>query len=155
MSFFFLQGALWGVAYEVVGRSDILRVLGYLNEREKELGGYTTLIEDFHSREGGEVIKVLVYTATQQNKLYLGHSNLAAMAMEIVKANGHAGSNIEYVTRLATYVRENIPEENDVHLFTLEKYVLYLKQHSNRVDHITLKPIIALTYDQLVDSVRT
>lgn len=80
---------------------------------------------------------------------------MAAMAMEIVKANGHAGSNIEYVTRLATYVRENIPEENDDHLFTLEKYVLCLKQHSNRVDHTTLEPIIALTYDQLVDSVRT
>ena len=145
---------MWGVAYEVVGRTHILKALGYLNKTEKELGGYTTLIEDFHLRKGNNVRKVLVYTATPENDLFLGPCNMATMTMEIVTANRHAGSNIEYVTRLAEYVRKNIPEENDMHLFTLEKYIWYLTQRKN-VDRITPEPIIALTYDRLVDPVRT
>lgn len=142
------------MAYEVVGRDYILKALGYLNKRETALGGYTTLVEDFYSRNG-ELRKVLIYTATSDNELYLGPCDMATMAMEITTANGHAGSNVEYVIRLAEYVRKHIPEDNDVHLFTLEKYICYLTQRRKTVERNLSESIIALTYDRLVDVVRT
>lgn len=145
------KDCVWGVAYEVIGRDYILKALGYLNRREKELGGYTTLIEDFYSRNG-EQRKVLVYTATSDNELYLGPGDMDTMAIEIVAAHGNSGPNAEYVIRIADYIRQNIPEDNDTHLFTLVKHICDLVQQSKTVENIP-EPI--LTYDRLVDPVRT
>lgn len=127
--------------------------MSYLNKRESKLGGYNTVVENFFARNK-ETRKVLVYTATTENEHYLGPCNMATMATEIMSANGEAGSNTEYVTRLAEYVRKHIPEEKDLHLFTLEKYILYLTQRRN-VTHRVNDTVIPLTYDRLIGEIRT
>lgn len=144
---------VWGVAYKITGRNHILKALSYLNKRESKLGGYNTVVENFFARNQ-EIRKVLVYTATTENEHYLGPCNMATMATEIMSAKGEAGSNTEYVTRLAEYVRKHIPEEKDLHLFTLEKYILYLTQRRN-VNHHVNDTVIPLTYDRLIGEIRT
>ena len=64
-----------------------------------------------------------MYAATQRNSYYLGDSDVDTMSSEIVDAHGHCGSNVEYVVNLAEYCRNNIPEDNDPHLFELERKV--------------------------------
>ena len=66
---------------------------------------------------------VIVYAATQSSSYYLGDSDLDTMSSEIVDAHGLAGSNVEYVVNLAEYCRNYIPEDNDPHLFGLERRV--------------------------------
>lgn len=68
-------------------------------------------------------VQVLLYTATSDNDLYLGPDDIASMARQIVSASGTAGSNVEYVTKIADYVRKYIPEDLDSHLFVLDAKV--------------------------------
>ena len=136
-----------------MGQADILKALDDLNTRERKLGGYIALVSDFYPRGEKASKKVLVYMATPENELYRGPRNMVTMATEISMANGHAGSNVEYVTRLADYVRENIPEDNDEHLFTLDKCVRYLTERRQWANRIAKERVIALPYNNMVGPV--
>ncbi|KAK6181382.1 hypothetical protein SNE40_009242 [Patella caerulea] len=117
----------WGVAFKVCGKAEIMKALNYLNTRECELGGYTTLVTEFHPRENpNQTLTVLCYTATNDNILYLGPTSYLDMASQVVSARGKAGSNVEYVTKIAEYVKAFIPEDNDEHLFSLDKEIRFL-----------------------------
>ena len=45
------------------------------------------------------------------------------MVSQIIAAQGTNGTNIEYIAKLADYFRNNVPEETDSHLFTLDKMI--------------------------------
>lgn len=118
------QGVVWGQAFKVKGEE----ALPYLNRRECELGGYLTTISTFFprtSRTGSSVkpFPVVLYMATPSNNLWLGDSPLSDIANQIVDCTGNSGHNVEYLLRLAEFVRDNIPEAVDEHLFTLEMLV--------------------------------
>lgn len=121
ITFSFPQGRAWGVAYEIKGTESVTKALTYLNVRETQLGGYSTLVTEFEPREqGSEPLSVLVFTVTEDNQYYLGETDIPSMAKQIVTARGAAGTNVEYVTKIADYVRHYVPEDKDDHLFTLD-----------------------------------
>ena len=66
---------------------------------------------------------MLVYAATPKNPLYLGPANLQHIAVQIASARGQAGFNVEYLVRLADFMRKEVPDFDDEHLFELEKLV--------------------------------
>ena len=84
------------------------------NDRDQEDGDVTVTSEPF---------PVLSFTAPASSRLYLGPADVSAMARQVVAARGQAGPNSEYVLRTAEYVRRHIPEDQDRHLFELERVV--------------------------------
>ncbi|GAB1608645.1 putative glutathione-specific gamma-glutamylcyclotransferase 2 [Argonauta hians] len=117
---------VWGVAYEVCGQANIEDALSHLNTRETKLGGYLCIETQFHPRVliDEQEINVICYTATNNNSQYLGPCDTERMAEQIIRASGTCGSNTEYVLKLAKFIRDYIPEDNDEHLFSLEKEIL-------------------------------
>lgn len=65
----------------------------------------------------------LLYVATPSNRLWLGDAPLPLMAHQIVECRGATGHNVEYLLRLAEYMRDAAPEADDDHLFSLEQLV--------------------------------
>jgi len=110
---------VWGLAFQVRGEA----ALPYLNNRECDLGGYRTTLSMFHPRNSDQSFPVLLYVATPSNKHWLGDGSLPSIADQIVESEGNSGHNVEYLLRLADFVRENVPEASDDHLFGLEKLV--------------------------------
>ncbi|XP_071535248.1 putative glutathione-specific gamma-glutamylcyclotransferase 2 [Panulirus ornatus] len=122
------DGATWGVAYELTGEA----ALRYLEAREVALGGYTTAVVTFFPRDG--VLKpfpVLLYIATPASREWAGQAPLHEIATQITQCSGPSGHNVEYLLRLAEFMRENIPEGYDDHLATLEALVrLRIKENN-------------------------
>uniref|UniRef100_A0A452H7J6 Gamma-glutamylcyclotransferase n=1 Tax=Gopherus agassizii TaxID=38772 RepID=A0A452H7J6_9SAUR len=112
----------WGVAYEVCGEQ-IAASLQYLNMREAVLGGYDTKLVKFHpqDKEAEEPILALVYIATPQNPTYLGPASEEDIAAQIIVSSGRSGHNIEYLLRLADFMRYFCPQVEDEHLFSIEE----------------------------------
>ena len=50
----------------------------------------------------------------------------SVMRMQVVRSHGLSGSNVEYVTRLADFVRRHIPLDDDRDLFQLDARVRQL-----------------------------
>ncbi|KAI1895484.1 hypothetical protein AGOR_G00106740 [Albula goreensis] len=116
----------WGVAYEVTG-SQIEESLKYLNVREAALGGYVTKVVKFIPREEGHLPHLaLVYIATCDNPIYLGPASPEEIAAQISTCKGKTGHNIEYLLRLAEFMRLHCPEVEDEHLFSIEAATLAL-----------------------------
>ncbi|XP_053923618.1 glutathione-specific gamma-glutamylcyclotransferase 1 [Cuculus canorus] len=115
----------WGVAYEVRGEQ-IAASLQYLNVREAVLGGYDTKLVKFHPQEKDveEPILALVYIATPQNPSYLGPASEEDIAAQIIVSSGCAGHNIEYLLRLADFMRFFCPQAEDKHLFSIEEALI-------------------------------
>lgn len=120
------EGICWGCAYKVTG--DL--AISYLEQRECTLGGYMTAYTKFYPRLctefsglSGEAFPVLLYIATPSNDYWMGDDSLETMADQIVSASGPSGHNVEYLLRLATFMREEIPGVHDEHLFGLESLV--------------------------------
>ncbi|NXH77539.1 CHAC1 glutamylcyclotransferase, partial [Hydrobates tethys] len=115
----------WGVAYEVRGEQ-IAASLQYLNMREAVLGGYDTKLVKFHPQEKDteEPILALVYIATPQNPSYLGPASEEDIAAQIIVSSGCAGHNIEYLLRLADFMRYFCPQAEDKHLFSIEEALI-------------------------------
>ncbi|XP_070503275.1 glutathione-specific gamma-glutamylcyclotransferase 1 [Chironomus tepperi] len=118
----------WGCAFKVTGDY----ALQYLEQRECTLGGYEIKHTKFYPRVAsessgitGEAFLVVLYIATANpfNNYWLGDDNSDVIAQQIVNASGNSGHNIEYLLRLAMFMREEIPHAEDEHLFTLEKLV--------------------------------
>lgn len=116
---------------------DHLSSLAYLDNREKTLGGYTSIVTNFYPKDSNEVFQVLVYIATPENDHYLGPASLPKIADEVVKAKGLCGHNVEYVLKLAEFFRNHLPEAIDNHLFYLEEYVRS-KLKSNNINVLSL-----------------
>ncbi|KAM8807298.1 glutathione-specific gamma-glutamylcyclotransferase 1 [Eudromia elegans] len=115
----------WGVAYKVCGEQ-IAASLQYLNVREAVLGGYDTKLVKFHpqDKDAGEPILALVYIATPQNPSYLGPASEEDIAAQIIVSSGCAGHNIEYLLRLADFMRYFCPQAEDEHLFSIEEALI-------------------------------
>lgn len=118
----------WGCAYKVTG--DL--ALRYLDQRECKLGGYEVVYAKFYPHKAtefsgisGEAFPVMLYIATPRNTFWMGGSDecLEEIALQIVNARGRSGHNIEYLLRLAQFMRDELPNAEDSHLFTLEKLV--------------------------------
>jgi glutathione-specific gamma-glutamylcyclotransferase len=71
----------------------------------------------------GEAFPVILYIATEKNCYWLGEDHPETIAKQIVESSGPSGHNVEYLLRLAIFMREETPHADDEHLFTLEKLV--------------------------------
>ncbi|XP_028602334.2 glutathione-specific gamma-glutamylcyclotransferase 1 [Podarcis muralis] len=118
------EGCTWGVAYELRG-DQIAASLKYLNMREAVLGGYDTKLVKFHPQDKEtEPILALVYIATPQNPSYLGPASEEDIAAQIIVSSGRSGHNIEYLLRLADFMRYFCPQVEDEHLFSIEEALI-------------------------------
>ncbi|XP_038585475.1 glutathione-specific gamma-glutamylcyclotransferase 1-like isoform X3 [Micropterus salmoides] len=118
------RACTWGVAYEVTD-SQIEVSLQYLNMREVVLGGYITEMVEFIPKEKDQApLLALVYIATSENPIYLGPASDKEIAAQIAVCRGNTGHNIEYLVRLAEFMRLCCPGVEDDHLFSIEAAVL-------------------------------
>lgn len=118
------EACTWGVAYEVTG-SQIEESLQYLNIREVMMGGYITEVVEFTPRERGQGSQLaLVYIATADNPIYLGPAPDTEIAAQIASCRGSTGLNMEYLVRLAEFMRLYCPDVEDHHLFAIEEHAL-------------------------------
>ncbi|KAK1158844.1 glutathione-specific gamma-glutamylcyclotransferase 1-like [Acipenser oxyrinchus oxyrinchus] len=117
------QACTWGVGYEVHG-TQIEESLRYLNIRESSLGGYVTELVEFYPRGEDEAVLALVYIATSDNPIYLGPASSEEIAAQIAMSSGKTGHNIEYLVRLAEFMRLYCPEVEDDHLFSIETAII-------------------------------
>lgn len=100
------------------------RAIGRLHEREIALGGYELRRIRFKCNENpSHSFNVMVYAATPLNSLYLGPATPEQVATQIASARGHCGLNVEYLIRLADFMREKVPQHEEQHLFELERLV--------------------------------
>lgn len=122
------DGITWGCAYKITGST----ALNYLKQRECTLGGYTTLYSKFYPRVAaddmelcGEAFPALLYIATDKNSLWMGDTPLSTIAQEIADSQGASGHNVEYLIRLANFMRDELKGVvvDDEHLFQLEQIV--------------------------------
>lgn len=119
-----VQACTWGVAFEVTG-SQVEESLAYLNIREAVRGGYGTHMVEFIPRDESQPsVQALVYIATEDNPTYLGPASPEEIAAQIVVCKGKTGYNIEYLLRLAEFMRECCPGVDDPHLFSIESACL-------------------------------
>lgn len=118
------QACTWGVAFEVTG-SQIEESLAYLNIREAVRGGYGTHMVDFFSHDESQPsVQALVYIATEDNPTYLGPASTEEIAAQIAVCRGKTGYNVEYLLRLAEFMRQSCPGVDDPHLFSIERACL-------------------------------
>lgn len=123
-----IDGITWGCVYKITGST----ALSYLKQRECTLGGYTTLYAKFYPRVAaddmelcGEAFPALVYIATEENSHWIGDTPLPIIAQQIAESHGPSGHNVEYLIRLANFMRDELKGVvvEDEHLFELEKIV--------------------------------
>lgn len=120
---FHTQACTWGVAFEVTG-SQVEESLKYLNVREAVRGGYLTQVVDFFPQGTNQSpVQALVYIATPDNPIYLGPASTEKIAAQIAVCKGMSGHNIEYLQRLAEFMRVSCPDVDDPHLFSIEAAV--------------------------------
>lgn len=132
---FSLQACTWGVAYEVTD-SQLEGSLKYLHMREVVLGGYITeTVEFFPKEKGQDPLLALVYIATSDSPTYLGPASDKEIAAQIAVCRGNSGHNIEYLVRLAEFMRLYCPEVEDEHLFSIEAALLNIFH-----DSVGIKP---------------
>lgn len=121
----------WGVAFQLLGKQQILEAINHLNMRETQLGGYDIVMTDFYSKiaepEGTPPsIKAMVFMATVVNPIYLGPASSMKMSQEICVASGVCGTNVEYLLKLCAWQKSYVPKVKDTHLMNLETHCLYI-----------------------------
>lgn len=105
--------------------SQVEESLKYLNVREAVRGGYLTQAVDFFPQGVNQSpVQALVYIATADNPIYLGPASTEEIAAQIAVCKGKSGHNIEYLLRLAEFMRVSCPDVDDPHLFSIEAAVL-------------------------------
>lgn len=94
------------------------------------MGGYITEIVEFVPKEKSHTpLLALVYIATSDNPIYLGPASDVEIAAQISISSGKTGHNIEYLLRLAEFMRLCCPEVEDEHLFSIEAALLKIFPH--------------------------
>ena len=128
------NGITWGCAYKITGKA----ALSYLKHRECSLGGYITQYTKFYPRVAsdnmdlsGEAFPALLYIATEENTHWMGDAPLDSIAEQIATSKGPTGHNVEYLLRLANFMRDDLKGAavDDEHLFELERLV---KEHLHK-----------------------
>jgi cation transport protein ChaC len=110
-----------GVALELKGEE----ALEYLNNREMTLGGYIQTITTFVPIDKAfKPFPVLVFVATAQSRHWLGPACSSSIAKQVVNSAGPSGHNVEYVIKLAHWLRKTFPEYWDDHLYSIESHIL-------------------------------
>lgn len=106
-----------GVAFQLLGE----QALEYLEKRECTLGGYKTLMTTFQPEDRTrDPFPVLLYIATESNQHWMGPAPAEAIAEQVVNCSGPAGHNVEYVLKLAEWLRDCMPKVTDSHLYDIE-----------------------------------
>lgn len=124
-----LQACTWGVAFEVTG-TQVKEALKYLNVREMVRGGYVAKMVDFFADgENQPPVQALLYIATVDNPLYLGPASPEEIGTRIALSSGKTGHNLEYLLRLAEFMRKSCPHVEDHHLFSVEAAALSVVAH--------------------------
>lgn len=145
---------LSGVMFTIKGASDIEDAKQKLDTRETVLGGYISIQTTFYD-EYGVQSEVTVFTATPDNDLYVGqicdhpHDDVEHIATQVVGAQGRAGTNAEYVIKLADYVRTHFPNEDDEHLFLLEKKVTEKFRNRSRTVQINYEQLNGINHHDI------
>merc|ERR1712013_742290 len=67
---------------------------------------------------------VMVYVATGNSSTWLGPASPAVIAEQVVGSQGQAGTNVEYVVRLARWHNNILPGVVDTHLHRVEEAVM-------------------------------
>lgn len=112
------------MAFEVTG-PQVEESLKYLNVRETVCGGYVTKMVDFYAEgESQPPVQALLYIATTDNPLYLGPASAEMIGCQIAMSRGKTGHNLEYLLRLAEFMRRSCPHVEDNHLFSIEAAAL-------------------------------
>lgn len=128
-----LQACTWGVAYEVT-QAQVEGSLQHLHTREVISGGYIMeTVQFFPKEKDQDPLLALVYIATADNPIYLGPASDRDIAAQIAVCRGTSGHNIEYLVRLAEFMRLHCPEVADEHLFSIEAALLDYFQDSDGV----------------------
>lgn len=68
----------------------------------------------------------MIYIALENNEQYLGKASYAEMAWDIIESEGKAGHNLEYLAKLATFMRNSLPQIKDDHLYLLEQICIFI-----------------------------
>ncbi|KTG02381.1 hypothetical protein cypCar_00015021 [Cyprinus carpio] len=114
-----------GRVVTLIEEDDVEESLKYLNVREAVRGGYLTQVVEFVPQGANQSpVQALVYIATPDNPIYLGPASTEEIAAQIAVCKGKSGHNIEYLLRLAEFMRVSCPDVDDPHLFSIEKAVL-------------------------------
>lgn len=72
----------------------------------------------------GKPISAIIYYATPLNPNYTGEDEGEEKIAKIISSSfGVSGHNIEYLFRLADFMRERLPNESEPHLYTLDRLV--------------------------------
>ncbi|GJQ65737.1 hypothetical protein Trydic_g11922 [Trypoxylus dichotomus] len=114
------ESTVHGIAFAISGEAAI----SYLSQREVKLGGYDTKFTTFYPLKGAPIRNILLYVATPANSLWLGDAPISNIANEIIETKGICGYNVEYLLRLADFMRRYCPDVEDSHLFNLEAAVM-------------------------------
>ena len=116
------------MAFQLLGES----ALEYLNKREVTLGGYASHITSFQPKDASTApFPVLLFVATPSNEHWLGPDALETVAHQVVHSSGDSGHNVEYVLKLAIWMRHFLPEVVDDHLYTLEFHIRTLVRQND------------------------
>ena len=119
------------MAFQLVGRTMIKKALHHLGVRECALGGYQATMVPFEGRDPNGCVtrrNVLVFRASPGNPYYMGPAPVEDMAHQILACMGRTGHNVQYVTRLADFIRKHIPQDQDSHLFDLDRHLRAILQ---------------------------
>jgi len=134
--------------YHVTGTAMIQNCLEHLGVRECTLGGYNCQLLPFtpksdahHTDDDVTQHLALTFIASPDSEHYLGPTGLDEIANQVVATQGMNGSNSEYIVRLAEFVRANIPEDKDEHLFELDQKVRK-RLHAMNLDKMSFEKII-------------
>lgn len=103
-----------------------MMALEHLSNREQAIGGYQTRIVYFFPKDTmfkAHAIPVRVFYASPDNRYFLGSRSDNDICLDIFLSFGTSGSNIEYLFRLADFMRSEVQGENDEHLFAIENLV--------------------------------
>ncbi|VDL63512.1 unnamed protein product [Hymenolepis diminuta] len=131
---------VWGAAFEVVGKENIRKTIDLLvvretvqaNYRFEKMPFYTKLDVDKKADPFPNIVEVFVCVAEPGNRDYAGKAPLEEQVMQIVRAIGDAGPNVEYLAKLVDFIHTEVPEEDqkfDQHTLDLWNFVHnYLKK---------------------------
>lgn len=119
-------GKCWGVVYQVTGQENVKKVCDYLYVREQSIGCYDMKVLPVIPKENmnnSKPIQAIVYYATPKNPLFTGEETEEKTAKAIATSRGVAGHSIEYLLKVTDFMKENLPNETEPHLYKVDRLV--------------------------------